>query len=52
MYYPDFSDMFIKLLYNRYWGWGGEDDDLYKRITSKGLKINYLNETIGRFKVQ
>ena len=36
---------------NRMWGWGGEDDELYKRVTTKGLKIKYLDQKIGRFKV-
>ena len=36
---------------NRMWGWGGEDDELYKRVTKKGLKIKYLDQKIGRFKV-
>ena len=36
----------------RYWGWGGEDDDLFKRVKFKNLTINYLDSTIGRFKVR
>ena len=36
---------------NMFWGWGGEDDELYKRVKSKGLNIKYLNGNIGRFKV-
>ena len=35
---------------NRMWGWGGEDDELYKRVTTKGIKIKYLDQKIGRFK--
>lgn len=36
---------------NRFWGWGGEDDDMYSRVTSVGLQINRLPQEIGRFKV-
>ena len=36
---------------NRFWGWGGEDDDLYLRVRSVGLKIFRLPSQIGRFKV-
>ena len=36
--------------YLGYWGWGGEDDDLYDRVSANGLKINYLSEEIGRYK--
>ncbi|XP_040582366.1 beta-1,4-galactosyltransferase 3 isoform X2 [Lepeophtheirus salmonis] len=39
---------------NKYFGWGGEDDDLSKRIQIKGLKIKVLDEKeamIGRYKM-
>lgn len=26
---------------NTFWGWGGEDDELYKRVRKCGLKIRY-----------
>jgi len=42
----------INLSLKRYWGWGGEDDDFFKRVKSKNLTINYLDSTIGRFKVR
>uniref|UniRef100_A0A0K2VBS1 Beta-1,4-N-acetylgalactosaminyltransferase n=1 Tax=Lepeophtheirus salmonis TaxID=72036 RepID=A0A0K2VBS1_LEPSM len=39
---------------NKYFGWGGEDDDLSKRIQIKGIKIKVLDEKeamIGRYKM-
>ena len=34
---------------NVFWGWGGEDDDLYKRITRKGYKLTRPSMEIGRY---
>ncbi|KAK6053063.1 N-acetyllactosaminide 3-alpha-galactosyltransferase [Cooperia oncophora] len=34
---------------NRYWGWGGEDDDMYKRIVFAGYKVERYNNTIARY---
>ncbi|XP_028392993.1 beta-1,4-galactosyltransferase 1-like [Dendronephthya gigantea] len=36
---------------NKYWGWGGEDDDLYHRCTAKGLKLTRPSMKIGRYKM-
>jgi len=36
---------------NKYWGWGGEDDDMYKRIIRKQLKIERPPATIARYKM-
>ncbi|XP_034038153.1 beta-1,4-galactosyltransferase 1-like [Thalassophryne amazonica] len=33
---------------NNYWGWGGEDDDLYQRFTSKGLTLSRPASNIGK----
>ena len=33
---------------NQYWGWGGEDDDMYKRIDKSKLKIQRYKPTISR----
>lgn len=34
---------------NLFFGWGGEDDDLYYRTTKKGLKITRYPMTIARY---
>ncbi|XP_028409000.1 beta-1,4-galactosyltransferase 1-like isoform X2 [Dendronephthya gigantea] len=34
---------------NKFWGWGGEDDDLYKRITAVGYSLSRPNIVIGRY---
>ena len=34
-----------------YWGWGGEDDDMYERIVSKNLKIERPPVSIARYKM-
>jgi len=36
---------------NIYWGWGGEDDDLYQRISAKGLKLTRPSMQLGRYKM-
>ena len=36
----------------RYWGWGGEDDDFYRRFTSKGYKPTHLTAELGRYGVR
>ncbi|GCB76820.1 hypothetical protein scyTo_0015558, partial [Scyliorhinus torazame] len=33
---------------NDYWGWGGEDDDIYNRIIFKGLGISRPSGDIGK----
>ena len=38
--------------FDRYWGWGGEDDEIYRRLKLHEIEINYLDSAIGRFKVQ
>ena len=35
----------------RYWGWGGEDDDLFARLMEMGYHPTHLSGDIGRFKV-
>ena len=35
----------------RYWGWGGEDDELYTRLVLRKQKPKMLPEKLGRFKV-
>lgn len=34
-----------------YWGWGGEDDDMYERIVSKNLKVERPPANIARYKM-
>lgn len=34
---------------NKFWGWGGEDDDLFKRISAKGLKLTRPSMQLGRY---
>ncbi|KAM7430624.1 hypothetical protein ABFA07_018699 [Porites harrisoni] len=36
---------------NKFWGWGGEDDDLYNRIAAKGLKLTRPSMELGRYKM-
>ncbi|XP_033029160.1 beta-1,4-galactosyltransferase 1 [Lacerta agilis] len=33
---------------NNYWGWGGEDDDIYNRIVFKGMRISRPDAAIGK----
>uniref|UniRef100_A0A0N4ZDE4 Glyco_transf_7C domain-containing protein n=1 Tax=Parastrongyloides trichosuri TaxID=131310 RepID=A0A0N4ZDE4_PARTI len=34
---------------NMYWGWGAEDDDLYRRVIINGLKVVRYDESITRY---
>ena len=34
---------------NRFWGWGGEDDDLLARVVANNLTVTYLDEEEGKF---
>lgn len=36
---------------NKFWGWGGEDDDLYNRISAKKLKLTRPSMQLGRYKM-
>ncbi|WKY12170.1 hypothetical protein Q1695_003614 [Nippostrongylus brasiliensis] len=36
---------------NRYWGWGGEDDDMFTRIKEAGYLIDRYNTSIARYKM-
>ncbi|XP_056120557.1 beta-1,4-galactosyltransferase 1 [Rhinichthys klamathensis goyatoka] len=33
---------------NNYWGWGGEDDDIFNRLTFQGMKISRPSGDIGK----
>ncbi|KAL4640249.1 beta-1,4-galactosyltransferase 1-like [Arapaima gigas] len=36
---------------NNYWGWGGEDDDVYNRLISKGMSVVRPNSEVGKFRM-
>ncbi|KAF1743272.1 hypothetical protein MXB_3431, partial [Myxobolus squamalis] len=36
---------------NLFWGWGGEDDDLYDRTIRRGFKLHRPPEDIARYKM-
>ncbi|XP_030257987.1 beta-1,4-galactosyltransferase 2 [Sparus aurata] len=36
---------------NEYWGWGGEDDDIYNRITLNGMKVSRPDVRLGRYRM-
>lgn len=33
---------------NDYWGWGGEDDDIYNRLSARGMSISRPSGNIGK----
>lgn len=47
------KSQFIKIngFSNTYWGWGGEDDDVYKRIVFRGMSISRPDMVTGRYKM-
>ncbi|XP_047205438.1 beta-1,4-galactosyltransferase 1-like [Girardinichthys multiradiatus] len=36
---------------NTYWGWGGEDDDIYRRIIYRGMSISRPDGMTGKYKM-
>ncbi|XP_061719128.1 beta-1,4-N-acetylgalactosaminyltransferase bre-4-like isoform X2 [Cydia pomonella] len=34
---------------NRYWGWGGEDDDMFRRLWMMGYRITRYNMSVARY---
>ncbi|TNN84635.1 Beta-1,4-galactosyltransferase 1 [Liparis tanakae] len=36
---------------NTFWGWGGEDDDIYNRIVYRGMSISRPNLVMGKYKM-
>ncbi|XP_074530871.1 beta-1,4-galactosyltransferase 1 [Halichoeres trimaculatus] len=44
------KEQFLKIngFPNNYWGWGGEDDDIYNRIASKGMSISRPSGEVGK----
>lgn len=47
------KDQFLKIngFPNTYWGWGGEDDDIYRRIIFRGMSISRPNLVMGKYKM-
>ncbi|KAL6117198.1 b4galt1 [Pungitius sinensis] len=33
---------------NNYWGWGGEDDDIFNRLSSRGMSISRPSGEVGK----
>ncbi|XP_065262124.1 beta-1,4-galactosyltransferase 1 [Emys orbicularis] len=44
------KEQFVKIngFPNNYWGWGGEDDDIYNRLFFKGMRISRPDAVIGK----
>lgn len=44
------KEQFLKIngFPNNYWGWGGEDDDIYNRLASKGMSISRPSGETGK----
>ncbi|KAL7861120.1 hypothetical protein AOLI_G00174690 [Acnodon oligacanthus] len=44
------KEQFLKIngFPNNYWGWGGEDDDIYNRLSSKGMSISRPSAVVGK----
>ena len=42
---------YIGIYLFRFWGWGGEDDDLFYRILAQHLPFYREKNKLGRFKV-
>ncbi|XP_038142694.1 beta-1,4-galactosyltransferase 1-like isoform X2 [Cyprinodon tularosa] len=36
---------------NTYWGWGGEDDDIYRRVVYRGMSISRPDGVTGKYKM-
>lgn len=47
------KDQFLKIngFPNSYWGWGGEDDDIYRRIFFRGMTISRPDLVTGKYKM-
>ena len=44
------KDHFLKVngYSNQFWGWGGEDDNMWRRIRNAGLKVTRYSEDVDR----
>ncbi|XP_076617095.1 beta-1,4-galactosyltransferase 1-like [Chaetodon auriga] len=47
------KDQYLKIngFPNTYWGWGGEDDDIYKRIIFRGMSLSRPDFVIGKYRM-
>ncbi|MBN3319974.1 B4GT1 galactosyltransferase, partial [Atractosteus spatula] len=47
------KEQFLKMngFPNNYWGWGGEDDDIYKRVIFHGMSITRPDGIIGKYRM-
>ncbi|XP_038148030.1 beta-1,4-galactosyltransferase 1-like [Cyprinodon tularosa] len=47
------EEQFLKVngFSNTFWGWGGEDNDLYNRIIFRGMSISRPNSNIAKYKM-
>lgn len=47
------KEQFLKIngFPNNYWGWGGEDDDIFNRLSSKGMTISRPSGAVGKCKM-
>ncbi|XP_078461591.1 beta-1,4-galactosyltransferase 2-like [Lampetra fluviatilis] len=36
---------------NEYWGWGGEDDDIYNRVVVQGMRLSRPDGSLGRYRM-
>ncbi|XP_040922297.1 beta-1,4-galactosyltransferase 1-like [Toxotes jaculatrix] len=47
------KDQFLKIngFPNTYWGWGGEDDDIYNRVIFRGMSISRPDMVTGKYKM-
>lgn len=44
------KDQYLKIngFPNNYWGWGGEDDDIFNRLSSRGMSISRPSGDVGK----
>ncbi|XP_033986593.1 beta-1,4-galactosyltransferase 1 [Trematomus bernacchii] len=44
------KEQFLKIngFPNNYWGWGGEDDDIFNRLSSRGMSISRPSGDVGK----